>query len=114
MQLLNDLHVAARDGETSQALAEFVSPDVLVIEELGYLTYGADAANGLFHVVDQRYLKRKPIVITSNKEPDTWGGVLHDDDLANAIVDRLQENRDVIRLKGKSYRRRSKDVDPPI
>ena len=113
-QLLNEMHVAAREGETGAALADFVSPDVLVIDELGYLTYGPDAANSLFHVVDQRYLKRKPVLITSNKEPDAWGTVLHDDDLANAIVDRLQENGEVIRLKGKSYRRRKAEVPAPV
>ena len=87
-------------------MAALVSADVLVIDELGYLSYGPDAANSLFQVVDRRYLKRKPIVITSNKEPGTWGDVLHDPDLADAIVDRLVEQGEVIRLKGKSYRRR--------
>ena len=105
-QLLNELHVAVRDGCLEEALAALVSADVLVIDELGYLSYGPDAANSLFQVVDRRYLKRKPIVITSNKEPGTWGDVLHDPDLADAIVDRLVEQGEVIRLKGKSYRRR--------
>jgi DNA replication protein DnaC len=105
--LLNELHVAAREGKLEEALLAYVVPDVLVIDELGYLSYGPDAANCLFQIVDRRYLKRKPIVITSNKEPATWGGVLHDPDLAQAIVDRLQEQGEVIRLKGKSYRRRN-------
>ncbi|MBU0717531.1 MAG: IS21-like element helper ATPase IstB [Planctomycetes bacterium] len=105
-QLLNDMHVAALDGNLQDVLVQYIAPDVLVIDELGYLSYGPDAANSLFHVVDQRYLKRKPIVITSNKEPEEWGNVLHDPDLAEAIVDRLEEHGDVIRLKGRSYRRR--------
>jgi DNA replication protein DnaC len=112
--LLNELHTAARDGDPEEVLAEFVAPDVLVVDELGYLSYGPDAANSLFQVVDRRYLKNKPIVITTNKEPKTWGGVLHDPDLAEAIVDRLQEHGEVVRLKGKSYRRRSAtdELDP--
>lgn len=105
-QMLNELHVAAREGSLEEALAGFVAPDVLVVDELGYLSYGPDAANSLFQVVDQRYLKRKPIVITSNKEPESWGEVLHDPDLAEAIVDRLEEHGEIVRLKGKSYRRR--------
>jgi DNA replication protein DnaC len=104
--LLNELHVAVRDGRLAEALAQYVAPDVLVIDELGYLSYGPDAANCLFQVVDRRYLKRKPILITSNKEPSTWGGALHDPDLAAAIVDRLQENGEILRLRGKSYRQR--------
>ena len=46
----------------------------------------------------------KAIIVTSNKEPATWGGVLHDPDLADAIVDRLLERGEIIHLKGKSYR----------
>lgn len=105
-ELLNTLHVAARDGDLEDALVQFIAPDVLIIDELGYLTYGPDAANSLFQVVDQRYLKRKPILITSNKDTGAWGGVLHDPDLADAIVDRLAERGETIQLKGKSYRRR--------
>lgn len=113
-QMLNVLHQAAREGDVEHALAPFLAPDVLVIDELGYLSYGADAANSLFQVVDRRYLKRKPILITSNKDPDAWGGVLHDPDLAEAIVDRLQEHGEILRLKGKSFRRRSAaPVAPP-
>ncbi|HGY90542.1 MAG TPA: hypothetical protein ENK43_05155 [Planctomycetes bacterium] len=46
----------------------------------------------------------KAIIVTSNKEPATWGGVLHDPDLADAILDRLIERGEIIHLKGKSYR----------
>jgi DNA replication protein DnaC len=102
--LLGRLNKAQRDGKLDDVLAEYVDPHVLVVDELGYLTYGTDAANVLFQVVDQRYIKRRPIVITSNKDPSEWGRVLHDPDLADAIVDRLMERGEVIRLGGKSYR----------
>jgi DNA replication protein DnaC len=42
--------------------------------------------------------------VTSNKAPATWGSVLHDNDLAEAIVDRLLERGDIIQLAGRSYR----------
>lgn len=112
-QLLNEMHSATRDGTANERLAEFIQPDVLVIDELGYLNYGADAANCLFQVIDQRYLAQKAVIITTNKEPDSWGQVLHDADLADAIVDRLQERGEVVRLKGKSYRRRGAEPPPP-
>jgi len=102
--LLGRLHKAQAAGQLDEVLAEYVDPEVLVIDELGYLTYGPDAANFLFPLVDQRYLKRRPILITSNKDPSDWGRVLHDPDLADAIVDRLLERGEVIRLSGKSYR----------
>jgi DNA replication protein DnaC len=110
--LLGRLNKAQRDGRVEDVLEEYVDPHVLVIDELGYLTYGPDAANVLFQVVDQRYLQRRPIVITSNKDPDEWGRVLHDPDLADAIVDRLLERGEVIRLSGKSYRQPERESVP--
>ncbi len=102
--LLNELHRAARGGDVEAALDTYVAPDVLIVDELGYLSYGPDAANLLFQVVDRRYLARRPLLITSNKEPESWGVVLHDHDLAHAIVDRLMERGEIVRLRGKSYR----------
>ncbi len=103
-RLLNRLHRAAGSGHFEEELTAFVEPHVLVVDELGYLSYGPDAANVLFQVVDQRYLKRRPMVFTSNKEPQDWGAVLHDPDLADAIVDRVLERGEILRLQGKSFR----------
>jgi len=103
-QLLGDLHAAARRGDHEELLETYVAPAVLVIDELGYLAYGPDAANCLCQVIDQRYLRGRSVLITSNKEPATWGGVLPDPDLAEAIVDRVMERGEVIRLRGRSYR----------
>ena len=103
-QLLHDLNRAARDGTWDEVLHSYVSPDVLVVDELGYLAYGTDAANCLFPVVDARYLKQRPMLFTSNKDLSAWGRVLHDPDLADAIVDRILERGEVVQLRGKSYR----------
>jgi DNA replication protein DnaC len=64
---------------------------VLVIDELGYLTYGADAGNVFFHVVNECHLRKRPMVFTANKPLQEWGRVLHDPDLAQAIIDRVLE-----------------------
>ena len=75
--------------EMREALAAYTHPDVLVCDEVGYLTYGSDAANVLFHVVNERHLKRRSMIFTTNKALSTWGQVLHDSDLAAAIIDRI-------------------------
>jgi hypothetical protein len=64
---------------------------VLVIDELGYLSHATDAANVLYRVVNERYLKHRPILLTTNKPVAVLGDVLHDGDLAEAILDRLLE-----------------------
>jgi DNA replication protein DnaC len=108
--LIDDLSLASREGRLRQALAKYVQPHVLVCDEVGYLTYGTDAANVLFHVVNERHLKRRAMVFTTNKALSAWGRVLHDQDLGDTIVDRILERGRVIKLDGPSIR--SKHVDP--
>jgi hypothetical protein len=62
-----------------------------VVDEVGYLAYGDDAANVLYHVVNDRHIRRRAMIFATNKHPRRWGAVLHDDDLADAIVDRILE-----------------------
>jgi DNA replication protein DnaC len=87
--LIDDLSAAGRDGRLREALSRYLKPHVLVVDEVGYLTYGDNAANVLFHVVNERHIKKRAMVFTTNKSPKHWGAVLHDDDLADAIVDRI-------------------------
>lgn len=104
--LIDELSAAARAGQLKAAIAAYVQPHVLVIDEVGYLAYCADAANVLFQVVDHRYLHGKPMILTTNKALDQWGTVLHDPDLAEAITDRVLERGRHIKLGGPSYRTR--------
>src|SRR6266849_5799787 len=67
----------------------YTHPHVLVIDEVGYLRYGPDAANVLFHVVNDRHLRKRPMIFTTNKPLNDWGKVLHDEDMAAAILDRV-------------------------
>jgi hypothetical protein len=77
---------------------------VLVVDEVGYLTYGTDAANMLFHVVNERHRRHRPMIFTTNKSLKGWGRVLHDEDLAHAIIDRVLERGRLLRLDGPSVR----------
>jgi len=103
-ELIDDLSAAFRSGRLADALARYVHPAVLVIDEVGYLTYGTDAANMLFHVVNDRHRKKRAMIFTTNKPLTAWGRVLHDDDLAHAIVDRILERGRMLTLDGPSMR----------
>jgi DNA replication protein DnaC len=109
--LIDDLSRASRDGRLSEALARYTHPQVLVIDEVGYLSYGSDAANVLFHVVNDRHLRRRSMIFTTNKELREWGRVLHDDDLADAITDRVLERGRHVKLDGPSIRTKHLAVD---
>lgn len=103
-ELIEHLSVASRNGGMREVLAEYVRPHVLIVDEVGYLAYGDDAANVLYHVVNDRHIKRRAMVFTTNKHPKRWGDALHDDDLAEAIVDRILERGRLLRLDGPSVR----------
>ena len=105
-ELLERLSLASAEGRLRPALLEYVHPHVLVVDEVGYLLHRPDAANVLFHVVNERHLRRRPVIVTTNKPLKSWGRVLHDPDLAEAILDRLLENGRRIDLIGPSYRTR--------
>jgi DNA replication protein DnaC len=104
--LIDELSSASRGAQLREALLPYTHPGVLVVDEVGYLSYGPDAANVLFQVVNDRYLHRRPMVFTTNKPVEDWGRVLHDPDLAEAILDRVLERGRVLHFKGPSYRTR--------
>jgi DNA replication protein DnaC len=104
--LVESLSAATRRGELAEYLSRYTHPHVLVIDEVGYLTVGGDAANVLFQVVNDRYLHGRPMIFTTNKPLAAWGLVLHDPDLAEAILDRVLERGRLLELRGASYRTR--------
>ena len=112
--LIVELEHATREGRLRESVAKFTHPHVLVVDEVGYLVHPADAANVFFQIVNERYLKRRPMIFTTNKPVDAWGKVLHDPDLAEAILDRVLERGRVIELRGPSYRTRHllRDASP--
>jgi DNA replication protein DnaC len=102
--LIDELSTATQTGNFREALNRFVKPHVLVVDEVGYLAHGNDAANVLYHVVGERHMRKRSMVFTTNKHPKRWGAVLHDDDLAVAIVDRILERGRILRLERPSIR----------
>jgi DNA replication protein DnaC len=113
-ELIGELVQARARNEWEQALLGYLAPEVLVIDEVGYLSYGPYAANVLFPVVDKRYLRGdRPMLLTTNKDPQAWGAVLHDADLSAAILDRLLHRGEILKLGGRSYRQHRPGQLPP-
>lgn len=105
-ELIGELSRAATKTRLAAALQPYLHPPVLIIDELGYLSHAADAANVLYRVINERYLKGRPILLTTNKPLAALGDVLHDGDLAEALLDRLLERGVHFALRGRSYRTR--------
>ena len=77
---------------------------VLVVDEVGYLAYGARHADLLFEVVSRRYDVRKPIVITTNRPFREWNETFPNATCVVTLVDRLVHRSEIVTVKGKSYR----------
>jgi len=110
--LIDDLTAAASRGQLQAKAEPLIAAKVLIIDELGYLPHATDAANVLYTIIDARYLRRRPTIFTTNKPLRHWGSVLHDNDLAEALLDRILENGRHIELTGKSWRTGRDDPDP--
>jgi DNA replication protein DnaC len=114
-ELVEDLSNASKKGCLQESLLTYTHPHVLIVDEVGYLTYGPDAANVLFHVVNNRHLRKRPMIFTTNKPLSEWGRVLHDEDLAAAILDRILERGRFIHLDGpSSWRTRHLDLEEAL
>jgi DNA replication protein DnaC len=82
---------------------------LLVIDEVGYIPFEADAANLFFQLVSSRY-ERASVIVTSNKPFGRWGEVFGDATVAAAMIDRLVHHAEVVSLKGDSYRLKDRDL----
>jgi DNA replication protein DnaC len=82
---------------------------VLVVDEVGYIPFEAEAANLFFQLVSARY-ERASLIVTSNKPFGRWGEVFGDDVVAAAMIDRLVHHAEVTALKGDSYRLKDRDL----
>jgi DNA replication protein DnaC len=85
-------------------------PALLVIDECGYLSYDAHAADLLFEIVNHRY-ERNSILLTTNKGFKDWNTVFPNATCIAALLDRLTHHADITLIEGDSYRRRESQLE---
>jgi DNA replication protein DnaC len=103
---LADAHHAGRLQAEPLRLGRY---PLLVIDEVGYIPFEAEAANLFFQLVSARY-ERASLIVTSNKPFGRWGEVFGDEVVAAAMIDRLVHHAEVIALRGDSYRLKDRDL----
>ncbi len=102
-QMLNEL--AAQDGDSAlkRRLAQYARPHLLVIDEVGYLSYSNRHADLLFEIVSRRYEERSTM-ITTNRPFQEWSEVFPNAACVVSLVDRLVHHSEIITIEGESYR----------
>ena len=107
MDMINHLIAAEADNSMLKKLQYYQSQELLVIDEIGYLSLGTQGSNLFFQVISARH-ERKSTVITTNRPFAQWGEIFDNTTVATAIADRLVYNSEILILEGPSYRKRDK------
>jgi DNA replication protein DnaC len=105
IDMINQLIAAEADHSLLKKLHHYNAPDLLVCDELGYLSLGQQGSHLFFQVISGRH-QQKSTVITTNLPFAEWGKVFDSTTVATAIADRLVHNSEVLILEGASYRRK--------
>ena len=77
----------------------------MVIDEIGYLSYGNRHADLLFEIINRRY-ELKPTLVTTNRPFAEWSEVFPNAACVVSIVDRLVHHSEILVIEGESYRMR--------
>lgn len=102
-ELLNDL--ASQDGPLAlqRRIRHYASPALLLIDEVGYLSYDYRHADLLFEIVSQRYTERS-VLITTNEPFAHWAKVFPNASCVVSLIDRLTHHAEILQIDGESYR----------
>lgn len=103
-RLLDDLYASLADRSTTKLLNALCRYDILLLDELGYLTLNKEQMNAFFKLMKERYEAGKSTIITTNLEPEEWYQLLKPKDMVDALLDRLYHRCIVIKIDGQSLR----------
>lgn len=104
--LVQKLQVARRELQLEAAIAKLDKFDLLILDDLAYVTKDQAETSVLFELISARY-ERRSILITANQPFGEWNRVFPDPAMTLAAVDRLVHHATIFEMNVESYRRRS-------
>jgi DNA replication protein DnaC len=112
VDIVNTLAAAHAANRLKAELKRYLTPQVLLIDELGYLPIDKAGADLLFQVFSHRY-EVGSIIVTTNQAYKNWPKIFNNDaTIASAVLDRLLHHAETITIEGKSYRMKDQIEDP--
>jgi DNA replication protein DnaC len=90
------------DDTVTRAIARILRADLVVVDDIGLLPVGPDAAEGLYRLIDAAYKKRS-VAVSSNLHPSGFDEIMPKT-LAGATVDRLLHHAHLCATQGDSVR----------
>ena len=101
--MLGDLAALDSDSALRRRLRHYARPSLLVIDEVGYLSYSNRHADLLFELVSRRY-EHNSTIVTTNRPVAEWREVFPNAACVVSLVDRLVHNAEILAIEGESYR----------
>jgi len=102
--LLDQLYASLADRSTAKLLNTLCRYDLLLLDELGYLTLNPEQMNAFFKLMKERYESGRSTIITTNLQPEKWYSLLQPKDMVDALLDRLNHRCITIHIDGLSLR----------
>ena len=108
-QLLLDLGAQDSARGLDARFRHYSAASLVVVDEIGYLSYDNRNADLLFQVVSRRY-EKKSLVLTTNLAFSAWPSIFPNATCATALIDRVIHHADILALEGDSFRRREAEA----
>jgi len=102
--LLDELYASLADRTTPKLFRYLCNLDILLLDELGYLTLKSEQMNAFFKLLAERYDANKSTIITTNLDYPKWYDLLQPKDMVDALIDRLKHRCITINITGSSLR----------
>ncbi len=101
--LVTRLEEAQKQYQLDKVLAQLDKADLLICDELGYLSFSRAGAELLFQVFADRY-ERRSLLVTSNLAFSEWGQIFQGERMTAALLDRLTHRCAIFEMNGESFR----------
>jgi DNA replication protein DnaC len=112
IDIVNTLVAAQSTQRLKVELRKYISPSIVLVDELGYLPIDKAGADLLFQVFSQRY-ETGSTIVTTNQAYKNWARVFNNDaTLTSAVLDRLLHHAETVAIEGKSYRMKDQIEEP--
>ncbi|MBK8977621.1 MAG: ATP-binding protein, partial [Planctomycetes bacterium] len=102
-EMLNDLAAQESSVTLARRLRRYCNPALLIVDEIGYLSYDSRYGDLLFEVVSRRHELRST-VLTTNKAFSEWTEVFSNASCVTALIDRPVHRAEIVKIEGRSYR----------
>jgi DNA replication protein DnaC len=104
IEIINTLAATHAASGIKNALGRYLKPQILCVDELGYLPIDKFGADCLFQIISHRY-ERGVTLITTNRVYKQWPAIFNNDSVLTAVLlDRLLHHAETVRIEGKSFR----------